>query len=96
VPVEPLNDPADGRAVLSADGRTAFLASRRGGNADLWTATRIAADADLNAPLNLEALSDISLNVRFPQQAADASKAETPERSQEDGKHEKTGTIEEN
>jgi Tol biopolymer transport system component len=58
VPVEALNDPADdGRAVLSADGRTAFLASRRGGNADLWTATRATPDAEFSAPENLVALN---------------------------------------
>jgi hypothetical protein len=58
VPVEALNDPADdGRAVLSADGRIAFLASRRGGNADLWTATRATPDAEFSAPENLVALN---------------------------------------
>ena len=53
----------EGRAVLSADGRTVFFGSARDGNYDIWTSTRPDSSSAFAVPTPLAAVNGPALDI---------------------------------
>ncbi|MET0411730.1 MAG: hypothetical protein ABW217_10570 [Polyangiaceae bacterium] len=64
VPLSELASTAnEGRAALSADGRTVFFSSARDGNYDIWTSTRRDSSGAFEAPTRLDTVNGPALDI---------------------------------